>query len=382
MSRGPDPGGRLRDVRVPGEEAAEQRSWEIVRTAYEERTPVRPAHRARRLALALGGGLAALAIVLSPAGAKVGELVSDVVGIGEEDAKPALRSLPAAGELLVESEQGPWIVREDGSKRLLGDYEEASWSQPRGLYVAATDGRTLLAVEPDGTVRWTITAPAPVHDPRWAPSGVRVAYRSAGDLWVVNGDGSDPRRIARDVAPTAPQWLPPSAKAKLAPAEAVDLVAYIDRRGKVQVVSGDNAHTDSQFEDAPAVPARAENRLGDRSRRRRPDRTTAGSLESRGRRRWDALGSAREARPAHRPDLVARRPLAARRLASGRSMAVHPDQALGQGDPDRLDLRAVRPGRHRRRLLPPRQRLDPAATLTGYGSGGSRSWCAEVKKLR
>ena len=78
-----------------------------------------------------------------------------------DDAKPALRSLPAAGELLVESEQGPWIVREDGSKRLLGDYEEASWSQPRGLYVAATDGRTLLAVEPDGTVRWTITAPAP-----------------------------------------------------------------------------------------------------------------------------------------------------------------------------------------------------------------------------
>ena len=240
MTRGPDPAARLRDVRVPGEEEAEQRSWEIVRTAYEERTPARLAHRARPLALALGGGLAALAIVLSPAGAKVGDLVSDVVGIGEEDAKPALRSLPAAGELLVESEQGPWIVREDGSKRLLGDYEEASWSQPRGLYVAATDGRTLLAVEPDGTVRWTITAPAPVHDPRWAPSGVRVAYRSAGDLWIVNGDGSDPRRIARNVGPTAPQWLPPSAKAKIAPAEAVDLVAYIDRRGKVRVVSGDS----------------------------------------------------------------------------------------------------------------------------------------------
>ena len=44
-----------------------------------------------------------LAIGLSPAGAKVGDLVSDVVGIGEPDAKPALRSLPAAGELLVES---------------------------------------------------------------------------------------------------------------------------------------------------------------------------------------------------------------------------------------------------------------------------------------
>ncbi len=63
--------------------------------------PGRPDPRSRRLILAVAAGAVALAIGLSPAGAKVGDLVSDVVGIGEPDAKPALRSLPAPGELLV-----------------------------------------------------------------------------------------------------------------------------------------------------------------------------------------------------------------------------------------------------------------------------------------
>ena len=55
-----------------------------------------------------------------------------------------MRALPAAGELLVESAQGPWIVHDDGSKRLLGDSDAATWS-PHGLFVAATGGRELVA---------------------------------------------------------------------------------------------------------------------------------------------------------------------------------------------------------------------------------------------
>ncbi len=206
MSSDPDLGRRIREIEVPSEAEAEDRSWDVVRAAYAERSPAPAAHRTRRLALAVSGGFVVLAIALSPAGAKVGDLVSDVVGIGEEDAKPALRSLPAAGELLVESEQGPWIVREDGSKRLLGDYGQATWSQPRGLYVAVTDGRDLLAIEPDGTAHWSIHAPGPVHDPRWSPSGFRIAYRAGDDLWVVNGDGVAERLVARGVAPTAAAW--------------------------------------------------------------------------------------------------------------------------------------------------------------------------------
>jgi WD40-like Beta Propeller Repeat len=196
---------RLRDVSLPDEAEAEERSWEVVRAAYADRTPVRPTYRARRFALAAAVGAVLLAIGLSPAGAQMGDWVRDVVGA--EDAKPELKTLPAAGEILVESGAGVWIVHDDGSTRKLGDYDEATWS-PNGLYAAVTDGNRLLAVTPEGEVRWEIEAPAAVHDPRWAGTefDTRVAYRSGGGLWVVAGDGSSERLIARDVAPVPPAW--------------------------------------------------------------------------------------------------------------------------------------------------------------------------------
>jgi len=206
---------RLRQLRAPDEEAAEERSLEIVRAAYADHGPLRPSRGARRIGLAVACGAAALAIGLSPAGAKVGDLVSDVFSPspGEPHAQTQLRSLPAPGRLLVRSAQGPWVVQEDGAKRLLGDYHDAAWS-PHGLFVAATDGKQLVALQPDGTVRWTVTAPAPVSEPRWSACcdkpypDYRIAYLSGDDLRVVDADGSDDRLVARRVAPLAPAWQP------------------------------------------------------------------------------------------------------------------------------------------------------------------------------
>ena len=216
-----------------------------MRAAYAEREPARPAPRAgRRVAIALAAAGAVLAVGLSPAGAKVADLadeMAEAVGIGAEDAKPALRSLPAAGELLVDSAQGPWVVREDGSKRLLGDYDEASWS-PRGLYVAVAEARELLAVEPDGDVRWTIDAPGPVRDPRWGGIGLdtRIAYRSGDDLWVVDGDGTDPRLLARDVSPEPPAWRPTPPDLKLDPeAGPLHVLTYVDGSGEIRTVDAE-----------------------------------------------------------------------------------------------------------------------------------------------
>ena len=179
-------GRRLAALRAPDEAEAERRSLELVRAAYAERTPVHPSPRNRRLALALAAGVLLLAIGLSPAGAKVADLVSDVVDSGQPDARPELRSLPAAGELLVQSPEGPWIVREDGSKRLLGDYDEATWS-PHGVYVAVAEGRELAALDIDGDVRWTFPAPGRGQRPalggrrRRHPDRLSQRRRSAGD---------------------------------------------------------------------------------------------------------------------------------------------------------------------------------------------------------
>ncbi|MET0750422.1 MAG: LpqB family beta-propeller domain-containing protein [Solirubrobacterales bacterium] len=233
--------GRLRELAAPDEADAERRAWTVIRTAYARREPVVRQPRRRRIALIAAAGVAALAIGLSPAGAKVGDLVSDVFSPeeGEPDAKPALRSLPAAGELLVESEQGPWVVREDGSKRLLGDYDFATWS-PHGLFVAATRGRELLALEPDGDPRWTLAGRGRIADPRGAPSGFRIAYRSGDDLRVVAGDGTGDRLLAADVRPVAPAWRPIGpVKVADSSAERFNVLTYVAGDGEIETVNVD-----------------------------------------------------------------------------------------------------------------------------------------------
>ena len=232
---------RLSELRAPDEDAAEARAWEVVSAAYADRAPAPRPVRGRRFALALAAAVAVLAVGLSPAGAAVADLVRSVIGTEAGDPEPSLTRLPTAGEMLVESGDGVWIVREDGSKRRLGDFDEASWS-PNGLFVAATDGRQLAAVDPLGEVRWAIPAPREAHDPRWSGTDVdtRIAYRSAGDLRVVAGDGTGDALVARDVSPIAPAWRP-APEAKLGPelGSRTHVLAYAASASSVRITDTD-----------------------------------------------------------------------------------------------------------------------------------------------
>jgi dipeptidyl aminopeptidase/acylaminoacyl peptidase len=220
----------LLGVPVPDELEAQRRGWTVVREAYATRDPVPRGGRRLRLVVAVAVLAALVAAALSPPGRSVGGWIRDRVA-GEEATEPALVRLPSGGLLLVVSEQGPWIVRHDGSKRLLGNYEDASFS-PNALYVVATQGRRVVAVAPDGDVRWTVTRPTPVSDARWAPSpGYRVAYREGGTLRVVVGDGTGDRQLARRVAAIPPAWLP---------AEGRTVLAYADTSGRIRVVEADS----------------------------------------------------------------------------------------------------------------------------------------------
>jgi dipeptidyl aminopeptidase/acylaminoacyl peptidase len=199
---------QLRDAPIPDEHGARERGWRVIRAGFEEHRPVRhDAPLPRRLAVALAIAVLALALVLTPAGAKVVDLVRDVVQPGTKHARP-LTSLPAPGQLLVNSARGPWVVDPDGSQRLLGDYRDATWS-PNALFVAVTSRDHLTAVEPDGTVRWTLPASNPA-DPRWeAPDGLRIAYRTGTSMRVVWGDSAHDHLLDSRIAPTAPAWRPP-----------------------------------------------------------------------------------------------------------------------------------------------------------------------------
>jgi hypothetical protein len=230
----------LRDAGLPDEAGARERGWRVVRAAYEGRAAAPPRERRRgRLALGLAlAGSVVLAVVLSPAGAKVADVFRNVTGIGNEKGKPSLSSLPARGRLLVGSSQGPWVIRRDGSKRLLGSYRDATWS-PHGLFVSATRSRELVAIDPtNGAVRWTITAPRP-SDPVWSPSGFEIAYRAGTELRLVTGAGNDGHLLVRRTANVAPAWRPLSHLGRLLSekgAEPTEQLAFVGRDGRIGLV--------------------------------------------------------------------------------------------------------------------------------------------------
>lgn len=196
------PEDRLRRFSAPDEDAAARRAREVARAAFASREPGRRARRGPRLAVA---AVVLAAVAISPPGVATAEWVRDLVrDDGPEMARsPAVRSLPAPGRVLVTGRGGTWVVRSDGAARRLGRFDAATWS-PRGLFVAATRGSTLAALEPDGTPRWTLGGRAPLSQPVWSPDGFRVAYRSGSSVRVVAGDGGGDRLVLARAGAAAP----------------------------------------------------------------------------------------------------------------------------------------------------------------------------------
>jgi hypothetical protein len=216
----------------PDASGAEERAWRVVSAAFADAIPGRRRRGPRRMVgLAVAIGLAAL--LISPAGAKVRHLVRDALDTGHEPSQPALTSLPASADLLVDSAQGPWIVHPDGSKRLLGDYREATWS-PHGLFVAATAGHELVALDPRGHVRWSLARAGPITTPRWSPDGFRIAYLSGRSLRVVAADGTGDRLLRAAVSPeVAPVWRP----------DPGHVIAFGGSDGRVHVADADGGRS-------------------------------------------------------------------------------------------------------------------------------------------
>ena len=197
-------------IAPPDELGAQRRSWQLARAAFDEREPTPWPQRHARLLIAAAAGIAILAAVLSPPGRAVIGDVREAIGTetkvaGVQQSRPALFSLPAAGRVLVTAPRGAWIVEADGSKRRLGDYDEASWS-PRGLHAVVSTRSQLVAVRPNGEELWTLARPR-IHDARWSPSGFRIAYLSGANLRVVAGDKTGDRRLDGATA-VAPAWRP------------------------------------------------------------------------------------------------------------------------------------------------------------------------------
>ena len=148
--------------------------------------------------------------------------------VGVRNAKPELVRLPTSGRLLVQAPRGAWVVHDDGSRRLLGPYRDATWS-PHGKFVAAVlDRRTLVALAPDGTVRWEKPQRTRLSFPRWSYEGFRIAYFAASTLRVIVGNGTEDRALAAADAHVAPAWRPGTHD-----------VAFVGRDGAIVVTDAD-----------------------------------------------------------------------------------------------------------------------------------------------
>jgi hypothetical protein len=197
----------LERVEIPGEHEARTRAWLVAQAAFAEREAIPRGRSVVRPVVALAAIAVVAGLIASPPGRAVIDRVREVVGV--ESAQPALFSLPASGRLLVSSDAGVWVVNADGSKRLLGDWREASWS-PFGRFVVAAKENELAALEPGGEVRWTLARPQ-VRFPRWGggKTDTRIAYLSGPELRIVAGDGTgDHKGCAGSVTHVPPAWRP------------------------------------------------------------------------------------------------------------------------------------------------------------------------------
>jgi hypothetical protein len=219
----------LRRIHPPDELGAERRAWPLVRAAFDDHEPLprRRPHVIRPL-LVFAAVLALIAAIANP---PVLNAIRDAIGRKTEKKvvyKQALFSLPAQGRLLVNTARGPWIIRADGGRRLLGRYRDASWS-PRGLFVTALGAHEVVALEPSGTVRWSLARSGRLSSPRWSPEidgSTRIAYLRGETLRVVAGDGTEDRVLDPAVAQTAPAWKPGDRF----------VLAYVTAAGRIRVV--------------------------------------------------------------------------------------------------------------------------------------------------
>ncbi len=127
----------------------------------------------------------------------------------------------------------------DGSKIL---FESSQREQGRGTYVMNSDGRNLMklaagtgmrpvwspagskiafglmeggfhiySINPDGSELQNLTADSGGILPSWSPDGSQIAFKTfAGELWVMNADGSNKRRLADQLMLNMHQLEPPS----------------------------------------------------------------------------------------------------------------------------------------------------------------------------
>ncbi len=92
------------------------------------------------------------------------------------------------------------------------------------------DTQDVYSMNADGTDRRRLTSdPAPEFDPTWSPDGSQVAYRvdvqDHAEIWVMNADGTDRRKLGDGLSPA---WAPRDSR-----------IAFADSDGYLSIIRAD-----------------------------------------------------------------------------------------------------------------------------------------------
>jgi hypothetical protein len=130
---------------------------------------------------------------------------------------------PDGTKILFQSSDGIWVMGADGSspQRLTDSGFGPVWS-PDGQRIVFGKNGTLWLVDADGSDLRPLTEFDPQlnnqdYDPSWSPDGDRLAFTrqvsrqstSASEVWTVNADGTNPKRLTPNTLQDfEPQWAP------------------------------------------------------------------------------------------------------------------------------------------------------------------------------
>jgi Tol biopolymer transport system component len=120
---------------------------------------------------------------------------------------------PAGGAIAFTLNGRIYRMRPDGSRQQrLGVGDHADWS-PNGRRIVFTVWQTngrgdVYVMNADGSNRRRLmnTPRADESRPAWSPGGAKIAFQRGRSVWLMDRDGSDQRRIARNAS--APAWSP------------------------------------------------------------------------------------------------------------------------------------------------------------------------------